>query len=171
MQAFGFRPFSRGPRRLILRVVPALLAALALASSASAQTTPAHFTVRYLDFPVYECNYDLSPVVCDVVFTGPVRSNLSTTPGTLQANAVLTWEPFEGSPCNTVDETAVFTLDNGTVTTHSVHRDCPATIRPGPRIQTSFSIIGGTGTFAGATGGGYEVAGGGSLNYNGFITF
>jgi hypothetical protein len=84
---------------------------------------------------------------------------------------VLTWEPFEGSPCNTVNAAAVFTLDTGTVTTHSVHRDCPATIRPGPRIQTSFSIIGGTGTFAGATGGGYEVAGGGSLNYNGFITF
>jgi hypothetical protein len=109
-------------------------------------------------------------VVCDVVFTGPVLSNLSTTPGTLRANAVLTWEPFEGSPCNTVDETAVFTFATGTVTTHSVHRDCPATIRPGPRIHTDFSIIGGSGAFAGATGYGYEVSGGGSLNYNGFIT-
>jgi hypothetical protein len=33
-----------------------------------------------------------------------------------------TWEGFEGSPCNTVDETVVFTFDTGTITTHAVHR-------------------------------------------------
>jgi hypothetical protein len=64
------------------------------------------------------------------------------------------WEGFEGSPCNTVDDTTVFTFDNGTVTTHSYHRDCPATIRPGPRMQTTFSVTRGTGALARATCGG-----------------
>ena len=65
----------------------------------------------------------------------------------------------------------MFTFDTGTVTTHSIHRDCPATIRPGPRIQTSFTITGGTGAFAGATGSGREVSGGPPVLYNGKIVF
>jgi hypothetical protein len=106
-----------------------------------------------------------------VTITGPVNSNLSATQGRVDCTVVLGWEGFEGSPCNTVDETAVFTFDSGTVTTHSYHRDCPATIRPGPRIQTSFTVTGGTRAFARATGRGHEVGGGPPILYNGEIAF
>jgi len=133
---------------------------------APARTTPLHLKVQELNFTSYACRED-QPLVCDVTITDPVTSNLSTTPGTADYTVVLTWEGFEDSPCNTVDETVVFTFDAGTVTTHSNHRDCPATIRPGPRIQTSFTVTGGTGAFAGATGSGRQV----NVVYNGTISF
>jgi hypothetical protein len=156
----------RRPARAIVAAVAAALITLALAPSAQARTTPLHLTVRYLDFTSYLCRPD-QPLVCDVTITGPVNSNLSTTQGPADYTVVLSWEGFEGSPCNTVDETTVFTFDTGTVTTHSIHRDCPATIRPGPRIQTTFTVTGGTGAFAGATGSGRQV----NLEYNGTIVF
>ena len=98
-----------------------------------------------------------------------MRSNLSTSQGTVDYTLVVTWEGYLESPCNTVDETAVFTFDTGTLTTPSLHRDCPATVRPGPRVYTEFTVTGGTGAFAGATGGGTEVAGG-AFVYNGTIS-
>ena len=156
----------RAPSRAIVAAVAAALIALAPAPSAHARTTPLHLTVRYLNFTSYVCRPD-QPLICDVTITGPVNSNLSTTQGRADYTVVLYWEGFEGSPCNTVDETTVFTFDTGTVTTHSIHRDCPATIRPGPRIQTTFSVIGGTGAFARATGSGRQV----NLIYNGTIVF
>jgi hypothetical protein len=154
----------------MLTVIASALIALALAPSASARTTPLQLTVLYLDFTSYSCRVD-EPLVCDVTITGPVKSNLSTTEGIVEYTIVLTWEGFEFSPCNTVDETAVFTFDTGTITTHSVHRDCPATILPGPRIQGSFTVIGGTGAFEGATGSGRVVGGGPPVVYNGTIDF
>jgi hypothetical protein len=159
----------RAADRAIAAVIAAAVVALALAPSASAQTTPLHFTVLYLEFTSYDCRQD-QPLVCDVTFTGPVNSNLSTTQGRADYSAVLYHEGFEWSPCNTVDETGTYTFDTGTVST-SYHRDCPATIRPGPRIQTGFTVTGGTGAFAGATGSGYEVSGGASLLYTGEIEF
>jgi len=162
---------ARGSTGVIAAVVASAVVALALAPSAQARTTPLHFTVLYLEFTSYDCR-PAEPLVCDVIFTGPVNSNLSTTQGRADYTAVITWEEFEGSPCNTVDETAVFTFDTGTVTTHSEHRDCPATIVPGPRIQSSFTVTEGTGAFAGATGSGREVGGGHgapTVLYNGEI--
>lgn len=158
MQALRSRWLPRASSRAILAVVASALIALALAPSASARTEPLHLTVLYLNFTSYACRED-QPLVCDVTITGPVNTNLSTTQGRADYTVVLYWEGFEGSPCNTVDETVVFTFDTGTVTTHSVHRDCPATIRPGPRIQASFTVTRGTGAFAGATGSGYVVSG------------
>jgi hypothetical protein len=166
MHALRSRWLARASSRTILAVVASAVIALALAPAAPAQTTPLHLTVRYLDFTSYECRPD-QPLVCDVTSTGPVNSNLSTTQGRADYTVVLYWEGFEGSPCNTVDETTVFTFDTGTVTTHSYHRDCPATIRPGPRIQTTFTVTGGTGAFAGATGSGRQV----NTVYNGTIVF
>jgi hypothetical protein len=170
MHALQVRRTARALRRTILTVIASALVALALAPSASAKTTPSHLTVLHLDFTSYSCRVD-EPLVCDVTITGPVKSNLSTTEGIAEYTVVLTWEGFEGSPCNTVDETTVFTFDTGTITTHSVHRDCPATILPGPRIQSSFTVIGGTGAFEGARGSGREVGGGPPVVYNGTIDF
>ena len=158
MHRLRSRRFVRASCRVIGVMLASGVAALALAPSAPAQTAPLQLTVLYLDFTSYMCRPD-QPLVCDVTITGPVNSNLSTRQGRVDYSVVLYWEGFEGSPCNTVDETTLFTFDAGTITIHSYHRDCPATIRPGPRIQTSFTVTGGTGAFAGATGSGIERSG------------
>jgi hypothetical protein len=163
MHALRSRRVARASSRAIVAVVASALVALALAPAASARTTPLHLKVLELNFTSYECRAD-QPLVCDVTITGPVISNLGH--GTADYTVVLTWEGFEGSPCNTVDETVVFTFDTGTITTHAVHRDCPATIRPGPRIMGTFTVVGGTGAFEGITGSGHQV----NLVYHGEMT-
>src|SRR6476660_9088088 len=87
-----------------------------------------------------------------------LRSNLSSTPGTAENSLVIDFSPAFDAPCNTVDETPTFTFEAGTITTHSYHRDCNATISPGPRVNTDFVVTGGTGAFAGATGSGHELS-------------
>jgi hypothetical protein len=149
-------------------------AALVLAPSASAQTMPLHITVHRLTFTSFSCTDPTNPFLCDVTVTAEVNSNLSTTPGTVAYTLVIDFSPSFDAPCNVVDETAVFTFDAGTITIHSYHQDCPATIRPGPRIDTDFTVTGGTGAFAGATGSGIELSGPGgpaSVVYNGTIAF
>jgi hypothetical protein len=149
--------------RAIASVIAGIVVGLVAVVPASAQTTPLQLKVLELNFTSYECRAD-QPLVCDVTITGPVRSNLGH--GTADHTVVLTWEGFEGSPCNTVEETVVFTFDTGTITTHAVHRDCPATIRPGPRIMGTFTVVGGTGAFDGITGSGHQV----NLVYHGEMT-
>jgi hypothetical protein len=149
--------------RAIASVIAGIVIGLVAVGPASAQTTPLQLKVLELNFTSYACRPD-QPLVCDVTITGPVISNLGH--GTADYTVVLTWEGFEGSPCNTVDETTVFTFDTGTITTHAVHRDCPATIRPGPRIMGSFTVVGGTGAFEGIMGSGHQVG----LVYHGEMT-
>ncbi len=149
--------------RAIASVIAGIAIGLVAVAPASAQTTPLQLKVLELNFTSYQCRPD-QPLVCDVTITGPVISNLGH--GTADYTVVLTWEGFEGSPCNTVDETVVFTFDSGTITTHAVHRDCPATIRPGPRIMGTFTVVGGTGAFEGITGSGHQVG----LVYHGEMT-
>jgi hypothetical protein len=149
--------------RAIASVIAGIVIGLVAVGPASAQTTPLQLKVLELNFTSYACRPD-QPLVCDVTITGPVISNLGH--GTADYTVVLTWEGLEGSPCNTVDETTVFTFDTGTITTHAVHRDCPATIRPGPRIMGSFTVVGGTGAFEGIMGSGHQVG----LVYHGEMT-
>jgi hypothetical protein len=149
--------------RAIASVIAGIAIWLMEVAPASAQTTPLQLKVLELNFTSYACRPD-QPLVCDVTITGPVISNLGH--GTADYTVVLTHEGFEGSPCNTVDETVIFTFDTGTITTHAVHRDCPATIRPGPRIRGTFTVVGGTGAFAGITGSGRQV----NLVYHGEMT-
>jgi hypothetical protein len=132
------------------------LAALVVASPASAATTPIHLTVRNLNFTSFSCSDPTNLFLCQVTVTGDVNSNLSTTPGTVEYDLVIDFSPGFDAPCNVVDETAVFTFADGTLTITSHHRDCLATVRPGPRVDTTFTIADGTGAFAGATGGGTE---------------
>jgi hypothetical protein len=82
-------------------------------------------------------------------------------------------QPAPGGNCNIVDETDVFTFANGTILIHSNHEDCAT---HGLRIDTTFKVTGGTGDFAGATGGGQEFGAVSNssatpINYNGTITF
>jgi len=149
-------------------------AVLMLAPSASAQTTPLHITVQNLRFTSFSCTDPANPLLCDATVAAEVRSNLSTTPGSVDYTLIIDFSPGFDAPCNVVDETAVFTVDAGTITTHSYHQDCPATIRPGPRIDTTFTVTGGTGAFAGATGRGVELsahAENAPVIYNGTIEF
>ena len=149
--------------RAIASVIAGIVLGLVAVAPAWAQTAPLHLKVLELNFTSGECGPD-QPLVCDITITGPVRSNLGH--GTADYTVVLTHEGFVGSPCNTVDETVVFTFDIGTITTHAVHRDCPATIRPGPRIMGTFTVLGGTGAFEGITGSGRQV----NLVYHGEMT-
>ena len=141
--------------RAIASVMAGIVLGLIAVAPASAQTTPLQLKVLEFEPTSYQCRAPDQPLVCDITATEPVRSPLGH--GTADYTIVLTWEGFEGSPCNTVDETAVFTFDSGTITTHAVHRDCPGNIRPGPRIMGTFTVVGGTGAFEGITGSGNQV--------------
>ena len=164
------RASSRAATTLLLLAVVVLV----LATSASARTTPLHITVRNLTFTSFSCTDPVNPFLCDATATGAVNSNLSTTPGSVDYTLVIDSSPGFDAPCNVVDETAAFTFDAGTITIHSHHQDCPATIRPGPRINTTFTITRGTGAFAGATGSGMERSAHAErapVVYNGTIVF
>jgi hypothetical protein len=154
---------SRSWPQALASVSAAIVFGLLAVEPASARTTPLQLKVLEFDPTSYQCRPE-QPLVCDITATEPVRSNLGH--GTVDYTIVLSWEGFEGSPCNTVDETAVFTFDTGTITTHAIHRDCPATIRPGPRIMGSFAVVGGTGAFEGIRGSGHQVG----LVYHGEMT-
>jgi hypothetical protein len=132
------------------------LAALVVASPASAATTPVNLTVRNLNFTSFSCSDPINQFLCKVTATGDVNSNLSTTPGSVQYDLVIDLSAGFDAPCNVVDETAVFTFADGTLTITAHHCDCPASVRPGTRVDTTFTITGGTGAFAGASGGGTE---------------
>jgi hypothetical protein len=84
---------------------------------------------------------------------GDASSNLSTGPGSFNATITVDFSP--GGNCNIVDEPGVFTFGNGTISTYSNHEDCATN---GLRIDTTFQVKGGTGAFAGATGGGREFS-------------
>jgi len=154
---------------LIAALVATLVAASVFVGAASAKAGgPLHITVSpKFEFTSFNCP---AADLCFATFTGDVRSNLSTSAGRVDGFLVLT--PVNGSfePCNHVSEYPVFTFPEGTISVHSEHTDCPAWIRPGPRIDTEFQVTGGTGTFSGATGGGSEI-GGASIVYNGTISF
>jgi hypothetical protein len=147
----------------IASVIAGIALGLVAAVPAAAQTTPLHLKVTELNFTSSVCRDD-QPLVCDVTITGPVVSPLGH--GTADYTVVLTWEGFVGSPCNTVDETVVFTFASGTITTHAVHRDCQGNIRPGPRIMGTFTVVDGTGAFEGIAGSGDQVG----LVYHGEMT-
>ena len=151
-----------------LAVAAGLLLLLAPAAAAQ-EAGPLHVTVSpKFTFTSFSCTDPVNPFLCNSTATGEVHSNLSTTPGTVDYALVVDFSPGFDAPCNVVDETAVFTFEAGTITVHSHHQDCPATVRPGPRINTDFQVTGGTGAFARATGSGAEH-GQSTIIYNGTI--
>jgi hypothetical protein len=104
-----------------------------------------------------------------VTVVAKATSNLSTGTGSSQADLTVDFSP--GGSCNIVDEPGVFTFDNGTISTHSHHEDCATN---GLRIDMTFQVTGGTGAFAGASGGGHEFnafPAPAPVIYNGTISF
>lgn len=153
----------------VVMLLMALTIALARPPLAAANSSTAlHITVS----PKFEFTSFSCPMadLCYVTGTAQALSNLSTRAGRADFSGVLT--PVNGSfaPCNHVSEDMVFTFTDGTLSIHSEHTDCPATIRPGPRIVTEFQVTGGTGAFSGATGGGTEL-GQMPIVYNGNVYF
>jgi hypothetical protein len=166
MGTYRIRILTRG-----LTVAAVLLVLLAPAAAAQ-EGRPLHITGSEIMFTSFSCTDPVNPFLCDVTATFEVHSNLSTTPGTADQTLVVDFSPGFDAPCNVVDETTMFTFETGTITVHSHHQDCPATILPGPRINTEFQVTGGTGAFAGATGSGVERGGQGGpapIVYNGTI--
>jgi hypothetical protein len=174
MRACRLVQLPHAPSRALATLLVFAATALVLAPSASAQTMPLNLTAYHLTFTSFSCTDPTNPFLCDVTATADVRSNLSTTPGSVTYTLVVDFSPSFDAPCNVVDETAAFTFYAGTITVHSYHQDCPATIRPGPRIDTKFTVTSGTGAFAGASGSGIERSGPGgpaAIDYHGTITF
>jgi hypothetical protein len=165
---------SRLRRLLAAIVLPAVVTAVvaggALGAPALAGTgaRPVHLAVLKLQFTSFTCLNDACSLAQSTV-VGDATSNLSMGPGSFQA--VLTIDFSPGGTCNIVDEPGVFTFANGTILTHSHHEDCAI---HGLRIDTTFQVTGGTGAFAGATGGGHEfsaAAGPTPVIFNGTISF
>jgi len=100
----------------------------------------------------------LAVVTADGVVAGTIDGT-----GAYHADLVVDFSP--GGDCNIVDETDSFAFASGTVFVHSHHEDCRI---HGNRIDTDFTITGGTGAYAGASGGGKELGNGGApIRYNG----
>jgi hypothetical protein len=157
-----------------------MLGGVATASPALANTgtRQLHLAVTNLDFTSVVCvdppGVDPSDPSCKLIrstIVAGASSNLSTGKGIFQATIFVDLSP--GGTCNIVDEPGTFIFDNGTIFTHSHHEDCAI---HGLRIDTTFEVTGGTGDFAGATGGGREFSAASNspvspVIFNGTITF
>jgi hypothetical protein len=168
---------SRIRRLLAAIVVPAVVmgvvagGALSAPALAGTGARPLHLTMLKQQFTSFTCltMVDGTCLLGQATVVGDATSNLSTGPGSFNATITVDFSP--GGTCNIVDEPGVFTFDNGTIRTHSLHEDCAI---HGLRIDTTFQVTGGTGAFAGATGGGREFSAAANptpIIYNGTISF
>jgi len=151
---------NRIRRLLTAFVVPVVViggmvgSALSAPAQADTVTRPLLLKITNIQFGPFTCligSLDTSCSLAEVTVVAPATSNLSAGGGTFQATITIDFSP--GGTCNIVDEPGAFTFDNGTIFTHSHHEDC---LTRALRIDTTFQVTGGTGAFAGATGGGRE---------------
>jgi hypothetical protein len=152
-----------------------MLGGVATASQALAGTgtRQLQLAMTNMDFTSFTCLND-SCSLGEATIVGDASSNVGGK-GSLQGTLTVDFlgQPAPGGNCNIVDERDVFTFANGTILIHSNHEDCAI---HGLRIDTTFEVTGGTGDFAGATGGGREF---GAVShtaatpiiYSGTITF
>jgi hypothetical protein len=144
-------------------------AATASPALAATGTRQLHLAVTRLNFTSFTCLND-SCSLAESTIVADAQSNLSGK-GSFQATITVDFSP--GGTCNIVDEPGVFIFDDGEIFTHSHHEDCATN---GHRIDTTFQVTGGTGAFAGATGGGREFSAASHspvspVIFNGTITF
>jgi hypothetical protein len=102
---------------------------------------------------------------CIVTTEGTATSNQAA--GQFPVHSVLGVDFSLGGDCNEVDESIDFAFPQGSLFAHSHHVDCRV---HGWRIKTRFEITGGTGAFAGASGGGLEMGVPPGIFYNGTIS-
>jgi hypothetical protein len=145
-------------------------AATASPAFADTGTRQLHLAVTSLNFTSVTCLNDSCSLIASTI-VADASSNLSPGKGSFQATITVDFSP--GGTCNIVDEPGTFIFDNGTIFTHSHHEDCAI---HGLRIDTTFEVTGGTGDFAGATGGGREFSAASHspvspVIFNGTITF
>jgi hypothetical protein len=133
-------------------VVIGVMVGSALSAPAQADTVTRQLLLKAtnIQFTSFTCLDDACSLAMATV-EGNATSNLSAGTGTFEATITVDFSP--GGDCNIVDEPGVFTFDNGTIFYHSHHEDCATHAL---RIDTTFQVTGGTGAFAGATGGGRE---------------
>jgi hypothetical protein len=164
---------SRIRRWLAAIVTPALVmgavaaAALSAPAVANTEAKQLHLVLSNIEFTSFTClNESCTLTQADVV--GDATSNLSTGRGSFQG--VLTVDFSPGGTCNIVDESGVFTFEEGTISIQSHHEDCATHAL---RIDTTFQVTGGSGAFAGASGSGREfgAAAAKPIIYNGTISF
>jgi hypothetical protein len=152
-----------------------MLGGAATASPALAGTTTRqiHLAATRMNFTSFTC-LNASCTLGEATVVANAQSNLGGQ-GSFSATLFVDFlgQPAPGGNCNVVDEHDVFTFADGTISIVSHHEDCATN---GLRIDTTFQVTGGTGDFAGATGGGREF---GAVNpspvaiiiFNGTITF
>jgi hypothetical protein len=151
-------------RRLGLATCLTLAVGLLLAGpTAAASNHGLHLTVTSFEFGSFDC----VDIVCTGRADGFATSNLAGD-GTIQWELVTTFFDGFDSNCNHVDEIGRFTFGDDSMTLVSHHTDCRL---QGQRVKTTFDIVDGTGRFAGATGGGLEIAGPEPFTYNGAIQY
>ena len=147
-----------------------LVSVLVAAAPALGDTQTRNLTIHTVGPPQSEtCLAGRDGVCTDLRETLTVTSNLAGS-GTLQLALIRT---FLDNGCFTAEETTTITFDAGTISTQTLF---PAACAPpkGLLINEPFDITGGTGAFAGATGGGHEFTAPGGpspLIYIGTITF
>jgi hypothetical protein len=156
---------------LLSMLAGAATAAPALADTGTRQL---HLAATSENFTSFTC-LNASCTLGEATVVANASSNLSTGTGSVQTVLIVDFlgQPAPGGNCNIVDERDVFTFGNGTILIHSNHEDCAL---HGLRIDTTFEVTGGTGDFAGATGGGREFSAVSAspvspIIYNGAITF
>lgn len=132
--------------------VSVTLACLFAAPSALAATRPLHLGVTAVQFTSSTCLNDTCSLARDTVEAN-VTSNVAAGTGTEHGTLVVDSSP--GGTCDIVDETDAFVFTTGTIFIQAHHEDCAT---HGLRIDGTFEITGGTGTFQGASGAGREFA-------------
>ena len=157
-----------------LIAVPALigvvLVPLLVAPPALGDTQTRNLTIHTLGVASETCVVPGPGFLCaDLKETSNVTSNLAGQ-GTWQLELVRT---FDDNGCSAGVETTTFTFDDGTISTQTL---LPTACAPsnGLLFNLPFDITAGTGSFAGATGGGKEFsppAGKSPVLYIGTITF
>jgi hypothetical protein len=144
------------PRVISIRAIAAFALGLGACSATATPSSTPRPAVTAAPAPTPTTTH-LHVVIGTITFDEYAHADASSPTagsGTLQSVlAVDASDPGPNNNCNTVDETGTFTFAAGTITYRSWHRDCNF---GGPRIQTIFAIIGGTGAWAGATGWGTE---------------
>jgi hypothetical protein len=147
-----------------------LVSMLVAAAPALGDTQTRNLTIHTLGVATETCVVPGQGFLCaDLKESSNVTSNLAGQ-GTWQLELVRT---FDDNGCFTGVETTTFTFDAGTISTQTL---IPTTCAPskGLLFNLPFDITGGTGSFAGATGGGKEFsppAGKSPVLYIGTITF